>query len=112
MVRVRPRAKFFFAGDEKFFLKGVTYGPFRPNADGDFLPSPGRAAQDFELMRQLGVNIIRIYHVPPRWFLDVCRDHGMRVIISIPWAEHVEFLNNRKIRTQIVRTIREAVARN
>ncbi|MEI8234413.1 MAG: glycosyltransferase [Verrucomicrobiota bacterium] len=112
LARVRPRAKFFFAGDEKFFLKGVTYGPFRPNADGDFLPTPERAAQDFELMRELGVNIIRVYHVPPRWFLDVCRDHGMRVIISIPWAEHVEFLNNRKIRKQIVKTIREAVARN
>lgn len=112
MERVRPRAKFFFAGDEKFFLKGVTYGPFRPNADGDFLPTPERAAQDFELMREMGVNIIRIYHVPPKWFLDVCRDHGMRVIISIPWAEHVEFLNDRKIRNQIVKTVRDAVARN
>ncbi len=112
LERIRPRAKFFFAGDEKFFLKGVTYGPFRPNADGDFLPTPQRAAQDFELMRELGVNIIRIYHVPPPWFLDVCRDHGIRVIISIPWAEHVEFLNNSKIRRQIVKTIREAVARN
>lgn len=112
MERVRPRAKFFFAGDEKFFLKGVTYGPFRPNDDGDFLPSPERAAQDFELMREMGVNIIRIYHVPPKWFLDVCRDHGMRAIISIPWAEHVEFLNNPKIRKQIVQTIRDAVARN
>ena len=112
LERVRPRAKFFFAGDEKFFLKGVTYGPFRPNADGDFLPTPERAAQDFELMREMGVNIIRIYHVPPKWFLDVCRDHGMRAIISIPWAEHVEFLNDRKIRKQIVQTIRDAVARN
>lgn len=112
LVRVRPRAKFFFAGDEKFFLKGVTYGPFHPNADGDFLPTPERAAEDFELMREMGVNIIRIYHVPPKWFLDVCRDHGMRAIISIPWAEHVEFLNNRKIRKQIVQTIRDAVARN
>jgi len=112
MERVRPRAKFFFAGKEKFFLKGVTYGPFRPNADGDFLPTLERAAQDFELMHELGVNIIRIYHVPPKWFLDVCRDHCMRVMISIPWAEHVEFLNNGRIRRQIVRTIREAVARN
>ena len=112
LERVRPRAKFFFEGEKKFFLKGVTYGHFHPNADGDFLPSPERAAQDFEMMRELGVNIIRIYHVPPKWFLDVCRDHGMRCIISIPWAEHVEFLNNRKIRKQIVQTIRDAVARN
>lgn len=112
LERVRARAKFFFAGDEKFFLKGVTYGPFRPNADGDYLPTPEQAARDFEMMRELGVNIIRIYHVPPKWFLDVCRDHGIRVIISIPWAQHIEFLNDKKIRRQIVQTIRDAVSRN
>lgn len=112
LERVRARAKFFFAGDEKFFLKGVTYGPFKPNADGDYLPSPEQAARDFEMMAELGVNIIRIYHVPPKWFLDVCASKGVRVIISIPWAEHVEFLNDKKIRREIVRTIREAVLRN
>ena len=112
LPRVRARAKFFFADDEKFFLKGVTYGPFRPNADGDYLPTPERAAQDFKLMGELGVNIIRIYHVPPSWFLDICRDHGIRVIISIPWAEHIEFLNDRKIRKEIVETIKAAVRKN
>ncbi len=112
LERVVAKAKFFFEGENKFFLKGVTYGPFRPNADGDFLPSPEQAARDFQLMGELGVNIIRIYHVPPKWFLDVCREHRIRVIISIPWAEHVEFLNDRKIRKEIIRTTREAVERN
>ena len=32
--RIRPRAKFFFEGEKKFFVKGVTYGPFKPDADG------------------------------------------------------------------------------
>jgi glycosyltransferase involved in cell wall biosynthesis len=109
---VRVRAKFFFAGDRKFFIKGVTYGPFKPNADGDYLPSPERARQDFALMTELGVNLLRIYHVPPAWFLDLCREFGLRVLVSIPWMEHVEFLNDRKIRAQIVNTIREAVAKN
>ncbi|HYR58759.1 MAG TPA: glycosyltransferase, partial [Chthoniobacteraceae bacterium] len=54
----------------------------------------------------------RIYHVPPRWFLDLAREHGLRVLISIPWAEHIEFLNQRKMKRQIVETIREGVARN
>ncbi len=109
---VRVRAKFFFAGEEKFFLKGVTYGPFKPNADGDFLPSLERARQDFALMVELGINLIRIYHVPPKWLLDAARDFGLRVMISIPWAEHVEFLNNGRIRKQVVQTIREAVRKN
>ena len=37
---------------------------------------------------------------------------GLRVLISIPWAEHVEFLNNPKIRRQVVETIRSGVAKN
>jgi hypothetical protein len=31
--RIRPKAKFFFNGDKKFFVKGVTYGPFKPDAE-------------------------------------------------------------------------------
>ena len=46
--RIRPAAKFFFQGDRKFFVKGVTYGPFEPNADGDSFPSPKQAEADFQ----------------------------------------------------------------
>jgi glycosyltransferase involved in cell wall biosynthesis len=112
LERIRVRAKFFFEGGGKFFIKGVTYGPFKPNADGDYLPAPERVREDFMLMAEMGINLVRIYHVPPEWFLDLCRDHGIRALISIPWAEHVEFLNDRRIRDQIVRTIREGVAKN
>ena len=38
--RVRPVAKFFFQRDKKFFLKGVTYGPFKPDAKGNYLGQP------------------------------------------------------------------------
>ncbi len=109
---INVRAKFFFAGDEKFFVKGVTYGPFQPNADGDYLPAPERVRSDFALMAALGVNVLRVYHVPPRWFLDLCLESGLRVFITVPWAEHVEFLNNRRIRQQVVRTIRDAARKN
>lgn len=109
---VRVRAKFFFAGDAKFFLKGVTYGPFQPNHDGDLIATPDRARQDFALMQELGVNLLRVYHVPPRWLLDLAAEHGLRMLISIPWTQHVEFLNNRKLRAQIIETIRKAVAKN
>lgn len=67
MPPIRVLSKFFFEGDRKWFLKGVTYGPFRLNEDGDFISSPERARQDFGLMRELGINLIRVYHVPPRW---------------------------------------------
>jgi glycosyltransferase involved in cell wall biosynthesis len=109
---IRVRAKFFFDGDEKFFLKGVTYGPFAPDAEGHFVGTPAGARRDFEMMQALGINLLRLYHVPPSWFLDLCREFRLRALISIPWAEHVEFLNNRAIRRQVLQTIRDAVLKN
>src|SRR6188472_3516843 len=106
MEPIRVRAKFFFEGDQKFFLKGVTYGPFAPDAEGHFVGSPEKARKDFAMVRDLGVNVVRIYHIPPMWFLDVCQEFGLRALISIPWAEHVEFLNNARIRRQVMETIR------
>jgi glycosyltransferase involved in cell wall biosynthesis len=109
---IRVRSKFFDEAGQKWFLKGVTYGPFKPNADGDLISTPEQARRDFESMRTLGVNLIRVYHVPPRWLLDLAAEHGLRVLISIPWTQHVEFLNSGKLTRQIVRTIRTAVGRN
>lgn len=110
MEPIRVRAKFFFDGEQKFFVKGVTYGPFAPDAEGHFVGNPEKARRDFELMQELGVNLLRIYHIPPRWFLDLAREFRLRVLISIPWAEHIEFLNDRRMRRQIVETIRSGVA--
>ena len=109
---IRVRAKFFFEGDKKWFIKGVTYGPFAPDAAGDFVGDPVKARRDFALMQEMGLNLLRIYHVPPKWFLDLAREFRLRVLISIPWAEHIEFLNNAKIRRQIEETIRAGVAKN
>jgi len=112
MLPIRVRAKFFFEGERKFFVKGVTYGPFEPDAQGDFVGTPEKVRADLEMIREMGANLLRIYHIPPKWFLDLCAEFGMRVLISIPWAEHVEFLNQRKIRAQVVETIRSGVSKN
>jgi hypothetical protein len=42
---IKIQAKFFFEGDRKWFLKGVTYGPFKPNADGDLTATPEQARE-------------------------------------------------------------------
>ena len=109
---IRVRAKFFFEGEKKFFIKGATYGPFAPDANGEFFGDPVKARADFKLMAEVGVNLLRVYYVPPVWFLDLCREFGLRVLISIPWAEHIEFLNAGKIRREIERTVRDAVKKN
>src|SRR5262249_56584038 len=61
-------------------------------------------------MRELGINVARIYHLPPSWFLDCCTEVGVRILITLPWAKHVEFLVRAKTRRAIVRSVREAVA--
>ena len=107
--RVRPIAKFFFEGDRKFFIKGVTYGPFRPDAEGNYLGRPKQVDIDLALMRQAGLNVVRIYHVPPRSFLDRCAVAGMRVLVTLPWAKHIEFLRERSTRKDIVEAVKTAV---
>ena len=37
---------------------------------------PERVAEDFRLMRSIGVNTIRVYYVPPKWFLDTAARAG------------------------------------
>ena len=50
-ARTRPEVhgKFFRVGDDKLYLRGVTYGPFGPGRDG--VPyDPGRTREDFAHM--------------------------------------------------------------
>jgi glycosyltransferase involved in cell wall biosynthesis len=112
MMRVRPLAKFFFEGDQKFFVKGVTYGPFKPDAEGHYLGAPEKVDVDLAMMRQIGINLVRIYHAPPRWFLDKCEAAGVRVLITLPWSKHIEFLRERKARNAIIDSLTKAVRAN
>ena len=107
---IRAVAKFFFEGDRKFFVKGITYGPFKPDPEGHYLGPPEQVERDLAQMREAGLNVVRIYHVPPLWFLDRCAAAGMRVLITLPWAKHVEFLRKKSSRDQISGMVREAVA--
>ena len=92
--RIRPAAKFFFEGDRKFFVKGVTYGPFKPDAEGNYLGWPEQLDVDLALMCETGVNVVRIYHSPPRWFLDRCAAAGVRVLVTLPGRNTSSFCAN------------------
>ncbi len=107
--RIRPAAKFFFDGDRKFFVKGVTYGPFKPDANGNYLGRPEQVDIDLALMATAGLNVVRIYHSPPRWFLDRCTVAGIRVLVTLPWEKHIEFLRERSTRRQISENVRASV---
>jgi glycosyltransferase involved in cell wall biosynthesis len=110
LPRVRAKGRYLFVGEDKFFIKGVTYGPFPENSRGEPLPEDETVARDFELMRRAGVNAIRVYYVPSRRFLDIAARHGIRVMVGIPWPEHLCFLDQWEVKEDIKKTVREAVA--
>src|ERR1700735_4886206 len=99
-VRVTVDGKFFRLGGKKFFLKGVSYGPFAPDGSAGTFASPEQTARDFAQIRELGANLIRVYHVPPRWFLDLAADHGLKALVDIPWSKHLCFLDTPALREE------------
>src|ERR1051326_3434583 len=107
----RPRAvgKFLFLGEEKFFVKGVTYGAFPPNSRGQQFPEAPEIEKDFALMEAAGINAILTYTVPELSLLDQAQAHGIRVIVNIPWMSYVCFLEERGYRNNIKQQVRQAV---
>ncbi len=110
---VRVRAKFFFESDKtKFFIKGTTYGPFAPDVHGEHFGSPEKFSRDLILLQEVGVNLLRVYYAPPKWFLDLCAGAGIRVLVTIPWAEHIAFLGNSRVVREIEQTVIQSVRQN
>ena len=91
---VRVHGKFFFAGQTKHFVKGATYGPFAPGEDGAPFPPRPVVAHDFALMASAGINTVRVFTVPPLWLLDLAEGAGLKVLVGLPWSQHVAFLDN------------------
>ena len=104
-ARPVARGRSLFAGDSKLHVRGVTYGTF---ADGGY-PSRDVVASDFAAMRANGVNAVRAYTAPPGWLLDLALEHDLRVLIGLPWEQHVTFLAERSRRQSIRGCVREGV---
>ena len=96
MRRARVRGKFLYVGDEKCWVRGVTYGTFQPDVHGSEYHNPETVERDFALMAENGLNTVRTYTVPPRWLLDTAQRYGLRVMVGLPWEQHITFLDDRK----------------
>src|SRR6266542_3445193 len=94
IARPVVRGKFLFVGDQKYWVKGVTYGTFRPADDGRLFPDPQQVDRDFVQMRKVGINTVRVYTPPPRWLLDAAHRHRLRVMVGLPWTQHIAFLDD------------------
>ncbi len=109
-ARIVTDGKFLRAGDERFFVKGVTYGTFAPDADGYQFPSLQQVTADFRQMASLGVNTVRTYTPPRRDMLDAAAREGLRVMVGLPWSQHVAFLDDGALKRTIRREISAKVA--
>src|SRR4051812_29946987 len=108
--RVTVDGKFFRLGSEKFYAKGAAYGPFAPDAQGDTFASREQTERDFRQIRTASINLLRVYHVPPRWWLELAAEHKLKVLIDIPWAKHLCFLDSAASRAAARRAVGQAVA--
>ena len=106
---IRVDGKFFRAGltsdAPKHFIKGVTYGPFAPGSHGAQFPELDRVERDFALMVTAGINTVRVFTVPPVWLLDAAQRHGLKMLVGLPWSQHVAFLDSAEVKAGI----REAI---
>jgi len=82
--RPQARGKFLFVGDEKLYIKGVTYGAFQPDANGREFQNLATVERDFAQMAASGINAVRIPHtVAPRTLLDAATRHGLHVMVGL-----------------------------
>lgn len=103
--------KFFRAGADKLCLKGLTYGPFGPISEEGGFHGPARTRQDFAMMREMGVNAARVYALPPVWVLDAAAEHGLRLLVDLPWNKHVCFLEDADARKEARVAVRKGAQR-
>ena len=109
--RPEVRGKFIFIGEEKYWVKGVTYGTFRPNEQGEQYPPQDTVARDFSSMAAHGINTVRTYTPAPTWLLDEAQKNGLRVMVGLAWEQHVTFLDDGKLCDNIMASVKEGVVR-
>jgi glycosyltransferase involved in cell wall biosynthesis len=106
--RVVVDGKFFRLGHGKFYIKGLTYGPFVRTASGERVPSPREVVRDFAQILELGANLLHLYYAPPRWFLDLASEHGLKLLIDTPWRPQSCFLDSETKREEARAVVGEA----
>ena len=89
--------KFIFVGDEKFWIKGVSYGAFKPDEEGNEYRDEDKIEKDFALMAANGINTVRIPHtMPPRSLLDIAQKYGLRVMVGLSAEQYAGYLVDKK----------------
>jgi GT2 family glycosyltransferase/sugar lactone lactonase YvrE len=101
----RTAGKFIEIAGERFLIKGASYGTFAPSDANGHFPPLDQVRADFALMARSGFNTVRTYTVPSLALLDEAAHHGLRVMIGLPWSQHVAFLDDARLTRDIRREV-------
>jgi GT2 family glycosyltransferase len=71
---------------ERYWIKGVTYGSFGLNDEGEPYPEFSRLKDDFARMADSGINTVRLYNAPSRRIADAAWEKGLRLIPEVGWG--------------------------
>jgi GT2 family glycosyltransferase len=104
--RPSVQGKFLHMDGRPFFIRGVTYGTFRPGRDGSQFPPARVVERDFAAMAAAGFNAVRTYMAPPPFLLDAAGEHGLRVMAGLWWPGHLAFLDDRFRMREIASRVR------
>ena len=107
--KIQVKGKFLYKNGIKLYLKGVTYGTFKPTEDGNQFPEVEIVKKDLGMMAEYGFNCIRTYTVPPKYLLDFALEKNINVMVGLPWEQHITFLDNDQTKNNILKKINEAV---
>ena len=108
-MRPHVRGKFIWVGDEKLYVRGVTYGTFRPDASGNQYHDQEKVDRDFSLMAASGINAVRVYNTPPVSLLNTAQQYGLRVMLDLAADQYVGFLTDKKGAPDITEVLRAKV---
>ena len=97
LARPVARGKFIWVGSEKLWVRGVTYGAFRPDEQKREYQDVATIERDFAQMAAAGFNAVRIPHtMPPRHLLDMAARHGLRVMVGLSAEQYAGYLADPK----------------
>src|ERR1043165_7507602 len=82
----KANGRFLYVRGQRFWIKGITYGTFRANEDGEPFPSKFQVRNDFAKMREAGINTVRVYTPPPDWLADAALAEGLYLMPDMCWG--------------------------
>ena len=85
-TEVRIEGKFLLVNGKRFWIKGVTYGSFGLNDEGEPYPEYAKLKEDFKAMAEAGINTVRLYNAPSLRIADAAYDAGLMLIPEVGWA--------------------------